>query len=122
MRVSLGRVLSWAVACDWLDKNPCAGVQLPQAPTKVQRTILKPEQVIALASKLEEPYTTLVLFLAATGVRISEAVGVQKSDFDGSVLNSADDSINQTTAEILVTSRQRNPRVTFRFQTGCQTV
>jgi len=52
----------------------------------VQRTILKPEQVVALASKLEEPYATLVLFLATTGLRISEAVGTQKSDFDGNVL------------------------------------
>jgi hypothetical protein len=43
MRVSLGRVLTWAVAGGWLEKNPCAGVQLPQAPTKVERTILKPE-------------------------------------------------------------------------------
>ena len=86
MRVSLGRVLSWAVACGWLEKNACAGIQLPQAPTKVRRTILKPEQVIALASKLEEPYSTLVLFLAITGLRISEAAGVQKSDFEGNVL------------------------------------
>jgi len=86
MRVSFGRVLSWAVACGWLEKNPCAGVQLPQAPTKVRRTILKPEQVIALVSKLEEPYATLVLFLAATGLRISEAVGTQKTDFEGNVL------------------------------------
>ena len=86
MRASLSRVLSWAVASGWLDKNPCAGVQLPQAGTKVQRVILKPEQVIALASKLEEPYATLVLFLAATGLRISEAVGVKATDFEGNVL------------------------------------
>ena len=86
MRVSLGRVLSWAVACGWLEKNACAGIQLPQAPTKVQRTILRPEQVVALAAKLEEPYATLVLFLAAIGLRISEAAGVRKSDFDGNVL------------------------------------
>jgi integrase len=86
MRVSLGRVLSWAVAGGWLDKNPCAGVQLPQAPTKVKRTILTTEQVTALASKLEEPYSTLVLFLAATGLRISEAVGVRAEDFEGNVL------------------------------------
>jgi integrase len=86
MRVSLGRLLTWAISSGWLDKNPCAGVQLPQAPTKVKRTILKPEQVIALAAKLEESYSTLVLFLAATGLRISEAVGVQRSDFDGNIL------------------------------------
>jgi integrase len=86
MRVALSRVLSWAVNAGWLDKNPCAGVQLPQAPTKVQRTILTSEQVMALASKLEEPYATLVLFLAATGLRISEGVGVKVEDFEGNVL------------------------------------
>ena len=48
--------------------------------------MLKPEQVIALASKLEEPYSTLVLFLAVTGLRISEAVGIKQSDFEGNVL------------------------------------
>jgi integrase len=87
MRVSLGRVLSWVVSCSWLQKNPCAGVKLPRAGTKVIRTILKPEQTRALASNLEEPYATLVLFLAVTGLRISEAIGIKWSDFDGNVLH-----------------------------------
>jgi integrase len=86
MRVTLNRLLSWAVASGWLDKNPSVGVPLPVAPTKVQRIVLNPEQVSALASKLEEPYSTLVLFLAATGLRISEAVGVKGRDFEGNVL------------------------------------
>jgi integrase len=86
MRVVLNRLLSWAVASGWLNKNPSVGITLPQAPTKVKRTILRPEQVIALASKLEEPYSTLVLFLAATGLRISEAVGVKRQDFEENVL------------------------------------
>jgi hypothetical protein len=37
MRVSLGRVLTWAVDCGWLPKNPCAGVKLPLAGKKVVR-------------------------------------------------------------------------------------
>jgi integrase len=86
MRVSLGRVLSWAVNCGWLQKNPCTGVKLPYAGTKVVRIVLRPEQIIALACKLEEPYATLVLFLAVTGLRISEAIGIKWSDFDGNVL------------------------------------
>jgi len=86
MRVVLSRVLSWAVADGWLDKNPCVGIPLPQAPTKVQRTILKPEQVLALVAELEEPYATLVLLLGSTGLRISEAVGTKKQDFEGNVL------------------------------------
>ena len=87
MRVSLGRVLSWAVDCQWLEKNPCAGVKLPHAPSKVVRTILTPEQVIAIANKLEEPYATLVLFLAVTGLRIGEAIAVKWSDFEGDTLH-----------------------------------
>jgi excisionase family DNA binding protein len=86
MRVVLSRVFSWAVSGGWMEKNPCAGIQLPQAPTKVKRTVLKPEQVTALAAKLQEPYATLVLLLGATGLRISEAVGVKREDFDGNVL------------------------------------
>jgi integrase len=82
MRASLSRVLSWAVACDWIEKNPCAGVRLPLAGCKVTRTVLTTQQVAALASRLEEPYSTLVIFLAATGVRIGEAVGIKWSDFD----------------------------------------
>ena len=36
-----------------------------------------------MASWLEEPYSTLVIFLAATGLRIEEAVGIEWSDFEG---------------------------------------
>src|SRR5260370_18238618 len=86
MRVSLGRVLSWAVSCSWLQNTPWAGVKSPRAGTQVIRTILKQEQTRALASNLEEPYATLVLFLAVTGLRISEAIGIKWSDFDGNVL------------------------------------
>ena len=89
MRVSLGRVLSWAVNCGWLQKNPCAGVKLPHAGTKVVRTILRPEQTRSLADQLEEPYATLVLFLAVTGLRISEAIEIKWSDFDSNVLRVA---------------------------------
>jgi integrase len=87
MRVSFGRVLSWAVSCGWLEKNPCAGVRLPHAGTKVKRTVLKPSQTIAIANKLSEPYSTLVLFLAITGLRIGEAIAIKWTDFDGDVLN-----------------------------------
>src|SRR5258708_29182163 len=79
MRASLSRVLSWAVACDWIEKNPCAGVRLPLAGSKVKRTVLTTQQVAALASRLEEPYSTLVIFLAATGARIGEADGAKWS-------------------------------------------
>ncbi len=86
MRASLGRVLSWAVEHEWLEKNPCSGVKLPHAGERIERTIFTPTQVSEIANKLNEPYATLVLFLAITGLRIGEAVGVKRSDFDGDVL------------------------------------
>jgi hypothetical protein len=52
----------------WLEKNPCAGVKLPRAGKKVVRTILRPDQINALAAKLQKPYSTLVLFLVVTGL------------------------------------------------------
>jgi integrase len=87
MRVSLGLVLTWAIACGWLEKNPCAGVKLPWSGEKTIRTILKPEDVLAIVRKLEEPYATLVLFLAVTGLRVGEAIAIKWSDFDGDVLH-----------------------------------
>jgi integrase len=39
-----------------------------------------------IARKLKEPYATLILFLAVTGLRIGEAVGIKRSDFDGDIL------------------------------------
>jgi integrase len=88
MRVSMGRVLTWAVDCGWLDKNPCSKVPLPRAGKgQVKRTILAPQQVIAIAERLQEPYATLVLLVAITGVRIGEASAFMWSDFDGDVLH-----------------------------------
>jgi integrase len=91
MRVSLSLVMSWAVACGWIGKNPCVGVKLPRdsncAGRRVVRTVLKLAQVKAIAEKLEEPYSTLVMFLAVTGLRIGEAIAVTWSDFDGDVLS-----------------------------------
>jgi len=87
MRVFFGRVLSWAVKCKWIEENPCAGVELFHAGSKVKRTILKPEQVAAIVNKLREPYATLVLFLAVSGLRIGEAIAVKWSDFEGDTLH-----------------------------------
>jgi integrase len=87
MRASLSRILSWAVACEWIEKNPCAGVKLPRAGKKVIRTILTAEEINALAATLHEPYSTLVLFLAGTGLRVGEAIAIKWSDFEGDVLH-----------------------------------
>ena len=76
MRVTIGLTLKWAAACGWIDKNPCTGVRLPveTGGRKVNRTVLSAEQINSIAENLEEPYATFILFLAVTGLRISEAM------------------------------------------------
>jgi integrase len=88
MRVVMSLTLGWAKDCGWLDKNPCTRIKLPQQTggRKVTRTVLTPKQVMAIAGKLEEPYATLVLFLAASGMRIGEAIAIKRADFEGNVL------------------------------------
>ena len=61
-------------------------MKLPHAGSKIARTILKPEKTISIASKLHEPYSTLILFLAVSGLRTSEAIGIKWVDFEGDVL------------------------------------
>jgi integrase len=88
MRTVLSLTLGWATNCGWIQANPCHGIRLPRITggRKVIRTVLTREQILALSSKLDEPYATLVLFLAASGMRIGEAIAVKPSSFSGNLL------------------------------------
>jgi integrase len=87
IRTSLSRVLSWAEANSWIEKNPVKGIKLPHGTgKKIVRNVLTPDQTKAIAERLKEPYATLVLLLAVTGLRIGEATGIQWGDFKGGVL------------------------------------
>jgi integrase len=87
-RASLSRLMSWAVSNDWIEKNPVSKIKLPAGTgNEITRNVLTPKQVNALAAELEEPYSSLILFLAATGLRVGEAIGIQWKDFDGKILN-----------------------------------
>jgi len=88
MKVSLGLTLGWAEACGWIPKSPCIRLKLPKETggRRVARTVLTPKQIGGIVQKLEEPYATLVLFLATTGLRIGEAIAVKWSDFEGTLL------------------------------------
>ena len=109
LRSSLSRVLSWAVANNWLEKNPVQGIKLPNGTGhKITRTVLTPEQVKAIASKLPEPYATLIIFLALTGLRIGEAIAIQWADFDGEVLN-VQRRIYEGKADTLKTEKSKRP-------------
>ena len=87
MRASLSGILTWAVTNEWVPRNICKGVKLPKAGKRAGRPNIIAAQVVSLVASLPEPIATLVLFLAVTGVRIGEAVGIKWSDFDGDVLH-----------------------------------
>ena len=90
MRISFGLLLSYAVRNGWLKEDPSKGVKLPRAENcagrRVSRKVLSPLQTTSIAEKLSEPYATLVLFLAVTGLRIGEAIAIKWSDFEGDIL------------------------------------
>ena len=91
MRISLGVLLSYAVKNGWLKEDFSKGVKLPRAENcagrRVQRRVLTPSQTSSIAERLSEPYSTLVLFLAITGLRIGEAIAIKWSDFESDVLH-----------------------------------
>jgi excisionase family DNA binding protein len=90
MRISLGVLLAYAVRNEWLKEDPSKGVKLPRAENcagrRVQRKVLSPSQTNSIAEKLSEP-STLVSFLAVTGLRIGEAIAIKWSDFEDDVLH-----------------------------------
>jgi integrase len=87
-RTSLSIVLAWAEANGWIGKNPVRGVKLPRTcgGRLLTRHALTQVDVDRLVSEMEEPYATLCLLLHATGLRISEALGLSWSDLTDSVL------------------------------------
>ena len=83
MRTTLQKVFSWAIDCGWLKENPCSRIKVPRsARAKRRRYVLSPEQVLALSAKLDRQEAALIIFLPATGLRISEAVALKWSDIE----------------------------------------
>jgi integrase len=109
LRSSLSRVLSWAAVNNWIEKNPVQGIKLPKGTgNKRIRNVLTPPQIKALVDKLEEPYASLILFLAVTGLRIGEAVGVKWQDFKDEVLT-VQRRIYEGKADTLKTDKSKRP-------------
>lgn len=63
-------------------KNPAEDVYCGRKKLARARVILSPKQVEALVAVLPEPSRTLVLLLDATGMRVSEALGLQERHID----------------------------------------
>lgn len=74
----LSMTFDYAVADEITPQTPCVRIDLPKRTTKVAAA--DQDDVRALFASIDPRYQTLVLFLAATGVRIGEALAVKVSD------------------------------------------
>jgi integrase len=70
-----------AMRHEWLERNP---ITLVRQSAKRQRVpdVLEVEEIKALLAELPEPFKTMVFLDAATGLRVSELVGLKWSDID----------------------------------------
>ncbi|MCU1428668.1 MAG: site-specific integrase [Actinomycetia bacterium] len=77
----LRAVLNTAVADDLLVRNPC---RLPGAGQErsPERSLVTPQQVLALADAIDERYRALVLLAATGGLRLGELLGLRRSHVD----------------------------------------
>jgi integrase len=84
MRVTLSLNLKWAMQNHWIGSNPVEKLRLPRKTggRHIVRVILAWKQVAAIMDKMDEPYRTLVLFLALVPKRIEEAIALRPSDLD----------------------------------------
>jgi integrase len=84
MRVTLSLTLKWALQNRWIPSNPVEQLRLPKKTggRRIVRVILKWKQIAAIMDKMDEPYRTLVLFLALVPKRIEEAIALRPSDLD----------------------------------------
>ncbi|MGH9535715.1 MAG: tyrosine-type recombinase/integrase [Terriglobales bacterium] len=65
-----------AMEWNWTRENPCRGVKLPRRFRKPQQAV-DSETIARVHATLEEPYATLLLFIAATAFRRSEVFALR---------------------------------------------
>ena len=64
----------------WVSANPCSRVKGFSSISDYEAMILAPEQTLLVLESLKEPESTLLLLIAVTGLRMSEALGLRWMD------------------------------------------
>lgn len=70
-----------AIRDGYIDTNPVHGVQLPRMPRR-EVTVFTPGEVDQLLDAIGEPWRLLCEFVAGTGLRWGEAIGLEVGDFE----------------------------------------
>ena len=90
MRLVLQMTLSYAHLNAWIKTYPCVKIKTPRITNEsrtVKRAEMTEQQKLSISSRLDEPYSTLVLLLSRIPVRIEEAIGIKETDLEGHVLD-----------------------------------
>lgn len=84
MRLVLKMILAFAATNKLIDVNPAEKLKAPKkcGGRKVSRTLLLWSQITAIMTALQDPYQTLIWFLAIVPKRIEEAVALKPTDLD----------------------------------------
>jgi integrase len=82
VRASLSRILAGAVDWAWLKSNPAARLRLPAGKPVQRATVLSPAQLSQVMAGLPEPYRSMVVIAAHTGIRECEVMALRWADFD----------------------------------------
>ncbi|MGH2732797.1 MAG: tyrosine-type recombinase/integrase [Actinomycetota bacterium] len=77
----LWAILTLAVEANYIARNPCQGIKLGKG-AKQEKCFLTDAQVVALAQAIAPLYSTLVYFLAYSGLRWGEAAALRRRRCD----------------------------------------
>ncbi|HEV8412057.1 MAG TPA: site-specific integrase [Bryobacteraceae bacterium] len=76
-------IFDCAIRWELTDKNPMDLVRVKGGVQRLERpAVLTTEQFTSLLAEIREPFRTMVLVAGCLGLRVSEIVGLQWSDFD----------------------------------------
>jgi len=82
VRATLSRIFATAQKWKYVDSNPAAGVELPSKRSVRPKTTFKPNDVQQILSHLAQPYRSMVIMAALTGMRASEFFALTWADVD----------------------------------------
>jgi integrase len=99
-RQVLTGVLGEAVKAKRITENPASGIRLAAANRKAEFYMPTPAQIDKLTALLPEPMRFTVPLMAGCGLRLSEALAVRSTDFNGRL---------RITGQINAATRQRSP-------------